>query len=323
MDYPASIAMPSLRNFDLNLLLVFETLLAERHVTRAAEKLHLSQPALSHALKRLREALDDPLLVRTEHGMQPTPRALELLPGVQQALALVQESIEPPTPFDPATSTHRFVIATTDYFEEVLYPSFLARLRAIAPGIAFDIELITPEVLHAGLEQRRVDLVVGPEAGDAIPRGLTQTPWMAEDLVCLAASDNPAVGEALDLDQFAGHPQVALSDISGFQHSRIDAWLEHRHLERRVISRNLNYMAAARVVALTEAIMTLPRQMAVMFTRMLPVRIVEPPPGFPGLEMTLIQHPLYAKERPLAWLHRQLLDFAGDLEAERSPPSQP
>lgn len=241
--------MPSLRNFDLNLLLVFETLLAERHATRAAEKLHLSQPALSHALKRLREALDDPLLVRMENGMQPTPRALELLPGLQQALALLQASIEPPAPFDPAPSSHRFVIATTDYFEEVLYPPFLVRLKATAPGIAFDIELITADVLQVGLEQRRVDLVVGPEAGDNIPHGLAQTPWLAEALVCLAASDNPAVGNALNLAQFVSHPQVALSNISGFQHSSIDAWLERCQLRRRVTSRNLNYMAAARVVA--------------------------------------------------------------------------
>ncbi|BBI54137.1 hypothetical protein HORIV_65580 [Vreelandella olivaria] len=118
--------MRSLRHFDLNLLLVFEALMRERHVTRAAETLHLSQPALSHALKRLREALDDPLLVRTENGMQPTPRALALLPVVQQALGQLREGLAPPAMFLPGKSKRRFTLATTDYFEEVMYPPFLA-----------------------------------------------------------------------------------------------------------------------------------------------------------------------------------------------------
>ncbi|ATJ81313.1 LysR family transcriptional regulator [Halomonas beimenensis] len=306
--------MSSLRNFDLNLLRVFETLIVERHVTRAAERLHLSQPALSHALKRLREALDDPLLLRTENGMQPTPRALELLPSVQQALALVQESLEPPAPFDPATSRHHFVIATTDFFEEVLYPPFLARLRPQAPNVTFEIALITDEVLQAGLERRQVDLVVGPEAVTGMPRGLVRETWMSEDLVCLAARGNAGIEERLSLAQFIDHPQVALSDISGLQHSKVDAWLASQHCQRRVISRNLNYMAAARVVASSDAIMVLPRQMARMFAKMLPVRPVEPPPGMPRLDMQLIQHPLYAKERPLEWLRQQLLDFAHDFD---------
>ncbi|MFG6176891.1 LysR family transcriptional regulator [Halomonas sp. THAF12] len=307
--------MPSLHHFDLNLLRVFEALMAERHVTRAAQRLHLSQPALSHALKRLREALEDPLLVRTEAGMQPTPRALALLPDVQRALALLHDTLEPPAPFDPASSSQRFTIATTDYFEEVLYPPFLARLRALAPRVTFQIELITLEVLRRGLEERRVDLVVGPEAGESIPKGLLQTAWLTEELVCLAADDNAAVGNRLGLEQFVDQPQVSLSDISGFRHGRVDAWLAARHRQRRIVSRNLNYMAAARVVAQSDAIMVLPRRMARMFAHMLPVRLVAPPPGMPDLEMSLVRHPLYAAERPIAWLHEQLLAFAHHVDA--------
>lgn len=302
--------MRSFRHFDLNLLLVFETLMRERHVTRAAEALYLSQPALSHALKRLRESLGDPLLVRTENGMQPTPRALALLPVVQQALALLREGLAPPAVFSPAESTRRFTLATTDYFEEVMYPPFLSQLLAYAPGISFSIELITPDVLGEGLEQRHVDMVVGLDSQSALPSGVIQTPWMDEELVCLAATHNKRIGEALDIVQFARERHVELTDISGLRPSNIDSCLVQHGLTRHVISKNLNYIAAARVVALTEAIMTLPRQMAERFVDMLPVRLVEPPQELPALKMTLIQHGLYASDPAIAWLYQQLMTFA-------------
>lgn len=302
--------MRSLRHFDLNLLLVFEALMRERHVTRAAEKLHLSQPALSHALKRLRDALEDPLLIRTNTGLQPTPRALALLPVVQQALAMLQEGLAPPNHFLPATSARHFTLATTDYFEEVMYPAFLSQLLTYAPDISFSIELITPNVLSEGLEQRQVDMVVGLDSQSALPSGVIQHAWMDEALVCLAATDNNQVGDALELRQFAREPHVALTDISGLRPSNIDSCLVQHGLTRRVISKNLNYIAAARVVALTNAIMTLPRQMAKRFVTMLPVRIVVPPKELPALNMTLIQHGLYANDPALVWLTQSLIEFA-------------
>ncbi|HAA45098.1 MAG: LysR family transcriptional regulator [Halomonas sp. 54_146] len=309
--------MRSLRHFDLNLLLVFETLMRERHVTRAAEKLHLSQPALSHALKRLRESLDDPLLIRTENGMQPTPRALALLPVVQQALAQLQQGLAPPAAFSPANSTRRFTLATTDYFEEVMYPPFLSQLLAYAPGISFSIELITPDVLSEGLEQRQVDMVVGLDSQSTLPSGVIQTPWMDEELVCLVATHNERVGDALDIAQFARELHVELADISGLRPSNIDSCLVQHGLTRRVISKNLNYIAAARVVALTEAIMTLPRQMAERFVMMLPVRMVEPPLALPALKMTLIQHGLFANDPANVWLYDVLTEFAREFGHQR------
>ena len=175
-----------LRKFDLNLLIIFEALITECHVTRAAKKVYLSQPAVSHALNRMRDELGDPLLVRTEKGMQPTPRALEMLPAVQQALKLLEATLSPPQPFDPATSTRRFVIATTDYFELVHYPELVARIREIAPNVSLEIELIDDQVLQTGLENREVDLVVGLESFHDIPKRLVTEPWVSDELVCLA-----------------------------------------------------------------------------------------------------------------------------------------
>lgn len=311
--------MRSLRHFDLNLLLVFEMLMRERHVTRAAEKLHLSQPALSHALKRLREALDDPLLVRSGQGLQPTPRALALLPVVQQSLAALQAGLAPPATFAAATSTRRFTLATTDYFEEVMYPAFLSQLLRSAPGLSFSIELITPDVLNEALEQRQVDMVVGLDRQSSLPSGVVQTPWLHEELVCLVAQHNPHVGDALALEAFAQLAHVELADISGLLPSPIENCLAQHGLTRRVISKNLNYIAAARVVALTDAIMTLPRQMAERFVAMLPVRMVTPPAALPALNMTLIQHSLYANAPANVWLYQELTAFAAQVSRHRAP----
>ncbi|XQU08464.1 hypothetical protein P4544_00625 [Halomonas sp. LY9] len=133
---------------------------------------------------------------------------------------------------------------------------------------------------------------------------------MHEELVCLAAQQNPHVGDAVVLEQFARQLHVELADISGLLPSPIENCLTQHGLSRRVISKNLNYIAAARVVSLTDAIMTLPRQMAERFVAMLPVRIVAPPAELPALTMTLIQHSLYANAPANVWLGEELTAFS-------------
>ncbi|GGO83551.1 transcriptional regulator [Marinobacterium nitratireducens] len=305
--------MNPLRKFDLNLLVVFETLIVERHVTRTAERLYLSQPAVSHALRRLREALDDPLLVKTERGMQPTPRALELLPGVQQALKLIDRTLTPPPAFDPATSRRRFVIATNDYFEELLYPGFLASVQPRAPHLEFAIEVISQSVLCKGLENREVDLVVGLEADTELPSTLMSEPWIREELVCLVARSNRVVGDSLSLEDFVRQPQIGLSQVGAGNPEWVDQWLSAQGLERRLLSRSLNYMAAARTVALTDAVLTLPRELAMLFCTLLPLRLVQPPAGMPRPEMTLVHHPLYERDGAIRWLRAELQDCAQNM----------
>ncbi|MEH6577029.1 MAG: LysR family transcriptional regulator [Amphritea sp.] len=295
-----------LRKFDLNLLLVFEALITECHVTRAAKKLYLSQPAVSHALNRMRNELDDSLLIKTEKGMRPTPRALKMLPQVQQILKLIENTLAPPVRFDPEVSERKFVIATTDYFELMLYPLLLAEVRKLAPAIRFEIELITDEVLHSGLDTRQVDLVVGLEATHEIPKGLVKKTLFKENLVCLASRNNRNIGDSLTLASFTEQPHVAFIDLAGYRPNVVDLWLEQRQLSRRTVSRNLSYTAAARIVALSDAIITLPCRMAELFSEIFPLRIVTPPKGLAEVEITMIHHPLYARDPAIAWLMEQI-----------------
>lgn len=299
--------MSSLRNLDLNLLTVFDALLTECHVTRAAEKVHLSQSATSHALNRLREQLDDPILVRTDRGMQPTPRALAMLPAVRQALKLVERTVAPPETFVPAHSDRTFVIASTDYFEAVVLPDLVAHFEQVAPGVRIEIELISDRLSERRLESHAVDLVVGLDAIEEVPSHLIKQHWIRESQVCVVGADNTRVGEQLSLDQYVELPHVVFADLIGGVTSGVDRWLETQDRQRRYISRNLSYIAAARIVAKTDAVITLPLQMARLFSQMLPVRIVTPPPGMPALEMTLISHPFFAKHPSTCWLKEQVM----------------
>ena len=128
-----------LREFDLNLLVLLHTLLSEQSVSKTAQRLQLSQPATSAALKRLRAALNDPILVRDGMRMVPTPRAEQLAEPVQAILAEIEQTLAPPEPFDPSLVARTFRIATNDYGAFLLIPHLIHRLEAIAPGIVIEI----------------------------------------------------------------------------------------------------------------------------------------------------------------------------------------
>lgn len=299
-------AMKPLRQFDLNLLIIFEALITECHVSKAAEKVFLSQSAMSHALNRLRQQLDDPLLIRTENGLQPTPRALEMLPDVREALQLINRTIAPSASFVAHKSDRTFSIACTDYFESVIFPDLLKHLQIIAPNITLEIEMISEHASATRLENRQVDIVVGMDTTQKIPAHLIVEQWRTEKFVCLVGKDNHLVKESLSVEQFVSLTHVVFSDLTGDTTSAIDNWLSSQQLPRHAIARTTNYMAAARIVSKTPAIITLPSQMAELFCQMLPVRMVTPPSTIPGITMTTVHHPLFNNDPALKWLKEQI-----------------
>ena len=301
--------MNSLRQFDLNLLIIFEALISECHVSRAAEKVFLSQSAMSHALNRLRTQLDDPLLVKTENGLTPTPRALAMLPDVRQALSLVELTLSPPEAFQANLSDRTFRIASTDFFETVVFPDWFSQLQISAPHIKVEIDLISEESALLRLEKGEIDLIVGMDKEQKLPAHLIVQDWLTERQVCLASQSNPHVKEVLTLQDYLSLPHIRFFDLEGKSDSNVDRWLAEQTLTRNHIASTTNYMAAARIVANTDAIITLPYHMAKLFSQMMPVRIVRPPQGLPAIDMTLVQHPLYAKDPGLVWLKQALSDF--------------
>ncbi|WP_296055370.1 LysR family transcriptional regulator [uncultured Amphritea sp.] len=294
--------MKSLRQFDLNLLLLLEALLTECHVSRAAQRMFLSQSAMSHALNRLRQQLDDPLLVRSGNGLRLTPRATAMLPDIRQAIRMIEHSLSPPAPFDPSSSDRCFTIASTDFFEALTLPLLMKNLQKTAPGIRIQIEVIRKDGNLKQLENGEIDLLAGLDTKQPVDPLLISRPWHSEPLACLVAQGNTQIEQQLSLATYCQLNHVVFSDLAGVTSDQIDQWLAQQHLQRTFIARTVNYMAGARIVAATEAIMTLPRQMALLFAEMLPVRLISPPTGIPGIEMVTLHHPLYSNDPGLQWL---------------------
>ena len=299
----------SFHQFDLNLLRVFEALVSEAHVTRAAEKVFLSQSATSHALNRLRSQLDDPILVRCGNGLQPTPRALAMLGEVREVLRKLEQTLAPPKVFNPATSKRVFTLAVTDYFEAVVLPDLMPALNQQAPGLVFNLEMIGPQASLERLENGDVDLVVGLDDSFKIPSHLLITNWRDEEPVCLVGEQFDDIPDQLDLNGYLALPHVVMvdqTDAKSISIDSVDRWLSSRKLKRQVVVQMINYLAAARMVANRKTVLTLPRQMAEMFSSWLPVRVVEAPDELPNWSMKLIQHPLYQQDTGIQWLLQQL-----------------
>ena len=156
--------MPELRNFDLNLLVAFDLLMQEQNVSRAAEHMFVSQSAMSHILQRLRQQLDDPLLVKTPSGMKPTDRALTLIGPVKAVLRDIRNLLNAEEEFVPATSARRFVIAATDYMDFLIVPALVERIARTAPGVDIHIKRTETPFPERELEYNDLDLVLGFEA---------------------------------------------------------------------------------------------------------------------------------------------------------------
>ncbi len=214
----------NISNFDLNLLRVLDALLRERSVSRAAERLALSQPAVSNALNRLRELLGDPLLTRVGRGMQPTARALALEMPIRAALRQIEQSLVTGEGFDPARSQQRFTIAVTDYVELIAMPRLLQQLALEAPGLRIAIRHLTPSLPAEALDQGELDLVLG--RFERIPTRFRARRWMSESLRLVARRDHPQLQQAPDLATFLRlrHLWVHGGQTKGM----VDQWLGSR-----------------------------------------------------------------------------------------------
>ena len=301
--------MSLLHNFDLNLLITFEALISECHVSRAAQKVFLSQSATSHALNRLREQLADPLLVRTEKGLQPTEKALSMLPQVRSALQLIERTIQPQASFDASSSDRTFHIACTDFFEAVVLPNFVHHIQKIAPNVKIEVQMISEDASKHQLEQRKADIVIGLDTQQTLPSHLISEHWLTEEVMCLCSKKNTHYQNKLTLKEFEHASHVVFSDITEDTHNHIDDWLiikGKKQSPRQHIARTMNYTAAASIVTKTDAIMTLPYHMALMFTEMLPVKLLQPPKNIPSLEMNMVTHPLFNNDPAIIWLKQML-----------------
>lgn len=221
----------NLRSVDLNLLVVLDALLAERHVTRAANRIGLSQPAMSSALKRLRHLMQDDLLIRTAAGMEATPRALELVEPVRQLLRQAERVLETAAFFDPAHSNMRLRLRMSDVLEQLLLPGLLRALECEAPGVTLDIVHLSPTQTITALENDEIDLAVSMELQHST--AVRAADLLQDRMVCVMSEHHPLAGETLTLERFLeqAHLKVSMSPTDG---RYVDAALSRMGKARKV-----------------------------------------------------------------------------------------
>jgi len=260
-------SFPALRTLDLNLLKVFDVVMSERSLTRAARQLALTQPAVSNALRRLRDALDDDLLVRQGRTLEPTPRAQELWPAVHSALQQLQASLLPGV-FTPASASTTFVLTMADATAAELMPGLLAVMTREAPGVSMRVVPLTTRDPRRLLDDGQADLAIGyfpavstdltarAQAGD--PVAFKHHRLFEGDYVCVMRKGHPLAGRPLTLERYCAARHLLVS-FSGRAFGFIDGALAALGRSRRVVLTVNQFFIAGKVVASSDLLTVLPR----------------------------------------------------------------
>ncbi len=295
-----------IRNVDLNLLVALDALLAERSVSRAAVRLHLSQPAASALLARLRELFGDPLLLRSARGMLPTPRALELLGPVKQVLDEIEAIVQPRAAFDPASASLMFTLSASDYVEYALLPKLVDYLERKAPGVRLEVRSLDLQLVAMQMESGEVDLCI-TGLQNAAP-GLHLRPLYTERLVSVVRRNHPGVGERLTLDKFCSleHIQVSVRG-SGFS-TRIDEALAALGRKRHARLAVPHFLLVPEIVARSDMISSLPERLARGYAKQL--RILEPPVELQKFTVGEMWHERNERDPAQQWLRDVLVELA-------------
>jgi DNA-binding transcriptional LysR family regulator len=297
-----------LRDVDLNLLVIFDAIVAEGNLTHAAKKLHLTQPALSHALARLRELFRDPLFVRAGRSMVPTPFAQNLGGTVRRALHLLEQELLQNQSFDPARTRRRLHVGLRDVLEAVWLPSLLVRLEKLAPEMDLVSVRVPASDIDAELSAGTVDMVVDipvPMGGDDIQH----VPLIDDRLVVLARKQHPAVGRSLDLETYLSQGHVLVSSRKrgpGIE----DIALNRLGRRRRVALRCQNYFAACRVISQTDLLLTMPELYARLLNTKGQNRMLSLPIDVPPVEVHLYWHTSSDTDPANRWLREQIAEVA-------------
>jgi DNA-binding transcriptional LysR family regulator len=310
----------NLQSIDLNLLVVLESLLEERNVTRAAKRIGLSQPAMSNALARLRRTFDDPLLMRTADGMTPTPAAQALIVPVRSALAQLRAALEEKAVFDPTASERTFHLLTSDYAEITLVAPLLRALRETTKVVKLHIQRSTSvfEPPSAASLADSFDLAIGfyPDVLSLDARLHSETLWQEEN-VCIARATHPIIHGKISLKQFAEADHVA-QFYKPQGPGIIDTLLAQKGYARHLVVQSPHFAAIPFMVAETDFIATVPERMARLFARQLRLQVLPLPFDLPPFRLTLLWHQRHHTEPAHQWFRHYISSTAANLKLSRA-----
>jgi DNA-binding transcriptional LysR family regulator len=287
-----------LARVDLNLLVLFEAVFAERHVGRAAERLHLSPSAVSHGIGRLRRALHDPVFLKVPKGVVPTARAAELAAPVADILARVRQVVSVALPFAPRSSTRRFAIGAPDAIATVVLPPVLAAARREAPGIVLHVTELEPSVTLAALDARTIDVACYPL--DELPARFEARALYEEDFV-IAARAGHALGKKPTLERYAAAQHLLVSPTGATRGFMDDVLAEHG-LERRIALTVPSFLWALSVLADGDLVAALPRTLVRIHGARFGVVALEPPRRLAATRVRAVATRAAMRDDGVAWL---------------------
>lgn len=320
-------ALPErLARIDLNLLVAFDALSREQNVTRAAERVGITQSAMSHALRRLRELLGDPLLVRGKSGMVLTARARALVLPLRSGLVSVDRALARVERFDPGTARRKFRLATPDLFDLLAIPPLLEAIRERAPGVDLVVAALDARLSDA-LETGEIDLCVVPRvddfpagAPDLDAGGLVRRVLFRDDFSCFCRADHPAlaerrarrgsksaVAEPLSLEVYAALSHVLVSP-RGEGPGLVDELLAKQGLRRRVALRIPHFFSALSIVEKSDLILTAPTSLGLLSASRSKVVTLPAPLRLPAHTIALLWHERFTNEPGHAWLRDVLAE---------------
>lgn len=295
----------NITNLDVRLLHWFDILISERSVSRSAQRLNISQPAMSLALRRLRRMFRDPLFVRAHNEMVPTPRALELVVPIRRILEELATLVEGAASFDPQTANGQFTITVPSYISFLLLPRLIRRIEKKAPGISLDIRSSNREHAIEWLEKGEIDFRIGwiKEPPDT----LRFKTLYRDHFVCLARKDHPEVGRKLTLEQLCAVPHVRAMVHKNSDSGRlIDQTLDALGMRIRIALLVQDSLIVPYVVANSNLIAVVPARLAQGISRQLLIRVLPVPIKLPEQNIALYWHERTHRDAAHEWMRAQI-----------------
>jgi DNA-binding transcriptional LysR family regulator len=306
MSLPASL--------DVRLLNALVALVEEASVTKAADRVAMTQPRMSNALSRLRALTGDPLLVRSGQRFVPTARAIEMAAGVRVSLSNLHGALAQQEKFDPNSSTRDFVVAMSDYVAAMLLPGIMKNLDRMAPRVTVRIKSIEPPLVDHWLDEDQCDIAFG--ALTHLNDRLHASVLLHDDAVCLAREGQPDIDQGLTIDQYLERGHVLTSGtptpISTLE-QMIDAVLAELGRHRRIVARTTSGFALATTVSQTDLIATLPTKAARAYARCLPLQLLDVPFRMMPFDVTMVWHERHHRDPGHLWLRRLMRVVANGL----------
>ena len=304
-----------LKDVDLNLLVVFNQILIERRVSKVAENLGLSQPAVSNALARLRKLTGDTLFLRTTKGMEPTPFAVQLAEPIAYALGMIHSAVNQRTSFDPVTAKRVFTVGMTDIGEIYFLPTLMEELAKVAPGVTMSTVRNTSVNLRDEMEAGRIDLAIGllPQ----LKAGFFQRRLFRQRYVCMFRKGHHLDKRKVSLNEFSSANHVVVVS-EGTGHGKVDELLERGGVTRNVLLTVPHFVAVGHILQHSDMVATVPERLAQALVLPFGLAYAKHPASLPEIAINMFWHAKYHKDPASEWLRGLVFRLHADQSSERA-----